>query len=104
MSKVDIISDSLILMIPGNMDLVEKHDDTWYECELIVAKRIGIDLNNYDFVNWIPGLRVRGGNTSSIQYNTENVDGYELHIEKCLGYEELTNTKNDYKGEDTEEE
>lgn len=51
---------------------------TYYDCELDIASKKGIDLNDYTIISWMPGLHSRGEEGVTNPY----IDGYELHLKK----------------------
>jgi len=53
----------------------------WYEGEINVAKKMGINLDNYALYKVVPGLRMRGGSGGKM-VPLRNADAYELHLIK----------------------
>src|SRR3990167_6446500 len=77
-----------ILCIPGNRldgnpeTIVLKESTEWYDIELIIAKENHINLEEYELVNVLTGLRQRGTQqlVDPSKPARSSVDGYELHL------------------------
>ena len=66
-----------VLRMKGSGDTLKFGD--WYNSELITAKQLGINLNDFEFIKYIPGLCERG---VANKFGGSYKDGYELYIKK----------------------
>ena len=73
----------LILTIHGGLNL-ESHQNSniYYDCELKIAKGLGIDLNDYEPISYMAGLRQRGGTGGKMVAIRSSMDAYELYLKR----------------------
>jgi hypothetical protein len=77
MSEKKKYNDIYWLKIPGNL-CDGKKIGKWYIAEIEIAKRMNLNLEDFDYISHTSGLRERGGFQPRTFKTT--IDGYELEI------------------------
>ena len=72
--------DKIYLTITGDMELTERYDEGWYLCEVKILNEFNIDVDEFEVVKVLPGLRTRGDH--KVTKPSYSSDSYELIIEK----------------------
>ncbi len=75
-----------IISIPGAVDFTNLNPNgVWFEGEMKIAKKLGINLEDYALHKVVCGLRMRGNSGGKMIPLSKNIDAYEIHIIKVKG-------------------
>jgi len=69
------------IRITGNMATTDKYNEDWYQCEIDIANKKGINLDEYKITEVVNGMITRGGKSPAGTMFAA-VDAYTLHLEK----------------------
>lgn len=74
-----MVSEEFVLYIQTDEDLEKKtKSEEFYDCEVYALEFVRLNHNNYEFVDYIPGLAERGKNKSFTAY----ADAYSFKVKK----------------------